>query len=538
MSSDKTTIIYQRLINTEKGKKFFSVIQKNIKTSDINYIEKILKDYFYEEMPEKVISYTIKKKYLRLKSYWYDKTIEAYEEYQKYNNCQNTKKGRSIGKYIIEQYENLKKLYNKSGEDLFKDITKFKTPDDAFHSILTNLKDWKESDESLLIEYPFFSSFAQRSKEKAIEIDGIILIGTEFKDIIENEENLALNKEEINEQLLLPLEGNSEEKYVGKMPSFFLETPFTSLPTKKEYEVTNHEILETMEGKLVKIKHHSKHELEDELEMYFDRLGIEKRKEQEQLTTNRKRKPKSKLRTPVVDDEILFIKMLEYRDANFQRDKRIFIYLSDLIKDVYGSASVENYDNLRERLWSLGNFRLVKRYSDGGFKIRSLFQSLDVIKDEQDRWIVDGIVSDQIRDAILRDNFVKIYSEKINELNNPLAIHLAFLVQKMRILHYVPNKEDDMISFKLTWSDLKKSIRTNKRSRSENMQMFKDSLSEIKKKGFLIHEFQPHTTHFFIKCYNLNSYELKDQANIRKLFQEKSPTEILEGIENKDQVEK
>lgn len=496
-------IIYERLMKMDRGKEFLEYIEKNTDKNVIEYINDILSEFFDNDDPNKVISYTRSRKLMRRKTDWYEKGTTGYKEYLKTGKVK-----RGTYRHIVDFKIEIESMQKEKGP-LYR-MTNALSPEETLKNALKTLDKWMKSEDALLIQYPFFYQFGDKLKEKSAEVDAIILIGESFIQVVKQHQHLLLKNDAIGDDV----HQIGDETYIKKMPSILLEIPLSSIGYKSKYKLKYDEPLETIEGKLVKLEKKHKHELPEGVEVYVEDSVITKRK--------------NKVKTPDFSDEMLFIEMLEHRDENFQKNKQIFLYLSDLIDVFYESDGASTYELLKERLWSLGHFRIVRTFANGAFRIRSLFQSLDVEQDKQGRWYVFGVVSDQIHDAILRDNFIKIYSEKINELSSPLAIHISFLVQKERILHHTKGK--NMITFRLTWADFQQSIRMNKRSKTENMKEIAKALSEIRDKEFLIHSFyRDSASSFLVNCYNLNDHELKDRASIRSIFKQTTASELLEG---------
>lgn len=495
--------IHEKLMETNHGKELISYIEQNTDKNVLEYINDILSEFFDNDDPNKVISYTRNRKLMRRKVDWYEKATTGYRDYL---NTGKVKRG--IYRHIVDFIDEVEVMQKENGP-LYR-MANALSPEETLNNALKTLEEWIESDDSLLIQYPFFYQFGDKLKQKSLEVDAIILIGESFIKIIKQQEHLLLKNDVVGERV----HQIGDETYYKEYPSILLEMPLSAIGSKGKYKIKHDDPLDTIKGRLVKVEKKYKHELPEGVEVYVE----------EGINT----KGKNKIKTPDFSDEMLFIEMLEHRDENFQKNKQIFIYLSDLIDTFYESDSKKTYDLLKERLWNLGHFRIVKTFDNGAFRIRSLFQSLDVEQDKQGRWYVFGVVSDQIHDAILRDNFIRIYSEKINELSSPLAIHISFLVQKERILHHIKGK--DMITFRLHWTDFQRSIRMNKRSKNENMKEIAKALSEIKEKEFLIHSFyRDSASSFLVNCYNLNDHELKDRASIRSIFQQTTASKLLEG---------
>lgn len=501
--ADLIELIYDKATETEQGDLFFSFIRENYNKNEYEFIDNILSRFYQEDEPEKVVIFTRTRKLVRRKVDWYEKAISGYEHYKETNEIR-----RGVFRHLIDYYFYLKEMEREKGPVLFRKMVTAKTPADAIKNMLLELKEWKESEESLLIQYPFFQDFGVKLKEKSLEVDGIIVIGEAFMNVMKNTRNLLLQTE--NENLL---DSKEDSTYIKKMPSIFLDTPISGIGGNLKYELGDKTSADDIPYELIEVNKKRKYELTDDYKMFVDQLSLKNGKNQ--------------VKTPDMTDEMLFIQMLEHRDIDFQKNKRIFVYLSDLLNEFYESDSILNYESLKERLWNLGHFHIARVYENGSFSIRSLFESLDVQQDETGRWFAFGLVSDQIRDIILRDNFVKIYSEKINDLERPLSTHLAFLVQKERILHHQKGK--DMISFRLTWQNFQTSMRLNKRSKQENMKEIAKALSEIQEKDFLIKSFHRDSSmSFIVTCYNLNENELKDRSSIRSIFKKTSASQLLE----------
>lgn len=496
-------LIKKKIMEDDSSRLIFELIEKEGIQDGKAFIEDILDRYYKEDDPKKVLSVTKNRKLSRRKKEWYDNAISGYQHFLKTKEIK-----RGVYRHLVDHYLWLKEIEMEKGSVFLNNMVGAHSPEKAMDMMIEKIEQWRNDEDRYLIEYPFFQSFSVKLKKKSLEVDGILLVGKAFIEVVE-EQGRLLFKGETDEGL----DDESLKTYVKKMPSIFLDTPISAISGQTKYEVDQEKVIHDPSGELVEVKTRRSFELAENYKMYVDRFSL-------------KAGTKS-IQTPDMTDERLFVKMLEHRDPDFQKNKRIFVYLNELLLEFYGSDNAKNYKNLRERLFRLGFFRVARIYNDGVVKIRSLFDTLDIDKDENNRWYVHGKVSDTIWDIIVRDNFVKIYSEKINELKSDLAHHLAFIIQKERILHHEKGK--DTIVFRLKWNDFLTSIRMNKRSKEENMKEIAKGLSEIREKNFLIKDFQRDTSYsFLIQCYTLNEYELKDRVSIHSIFSKPSSNLLLE----------
>lgn len=491
-------------------------IQKNERYSDIYSailnitgdsldISYVYETFYKNKNPELVFNKIKRNRHRRRILDWYNKVMEGYELY-----IHQGKEKRGFYQHLVEYEKTLKKIESESSPIVFGDMFSVSDADSEIKRRIEHLRKWKDNKDSFLIEYPFFNKLTKNTRKSVAETDLIMIVGNWILNNFDRIKDVVLyDKIDIvdsADQEVLPVE---------QTPSIILNDPYFGISGRINYMVDEKdEISQTHEN--LKILHKKENfELPKEYKLAIDSLSINS--------------DQYKIKSPDMKDKRVFDLLLNFRDKNFQQNRRISAPISDLMKLAYETDGAKSYEEMRNRLIRLGYFRLLKEQENGGFDIRSLFSRMTVDQDSNGKWYVLATASDDVYDSVLRKQFTIIYDRKVKELTNDLAYHLAFIIQKNRMLYYKPELEE--IKFEISWEDLSYVIRFNQRSKRKNMDSVGKALKEINEKDFLIKKVERyHPLSFIVTCYTLNNQELEGMNKAKVTFEEPIQ-DLLSGVD-------
>lgn len=341
------------------------------------------------------------------------------------------------------------------------------------------LEEWAESDILPIYSYPYFEEKTARQHKTAIQTDLLVIIG-EF--LISNTSFF--------------------KPTVYQSPNFVMNTSFFGVSGRGKIELEKESI--SALGDV---------ELEESTDYYpaVQRKGFNANKNVNIIVSTDFVNDLNK-KVPDLDakDFELFIDVLNYRDVNFQTNRRIQFPLKKLVSQIYGNDAGKYYEMTTERLLKLANYRVTETNDDGEYFVKGLFSSVKIqndIKDKNGGKIVTAYVSEDVYDDYLRQQVVNIYSEKVEELKGNFAYHLVFVLQKERLLAHQMNEQNPV---RRKWLDFRYAIRFNRRSKKENLEEFEKAVAQIKEQQFLIQDYYRSGEYYFFTFFPLSSIELED----------------------------
>lgn len=341
---------------------------------------------------------------------------------------------------------------------------------------IKELEDWAESDTLLIHSYPYFEEKTARQHKTAVQTDLLVIIG-EF-----------LN--------------NKKADYKQTVSEYVISNQLFGVSSRAKIELEGESMPITGDG-----------EMFDNQEYYpaVQKKGFNPNKNVNIIVSSDFVNDLNK-KVPDLDakDFELFINVLNYRDVNFQTNRRIQFPLKDLVWQVYGNDAGKYYEMTTERLLKLANYRVTETNDEGEYFVKGLFSSariLNDVKDNKGGKIVTAYVSEDVYDDILRQQVINIYSEKVEELKGSFAYHLVFVLQKERLIAH-QMKEPNPVKRK--WLDFRYAIRFNRRTKKENLEEFEKAVSQIKEQQFLIQDYYRSGEFYFFTFFPLSSIELED----------------------------
>jgi|HigsolmetaAR206D_1030411.scaffolds.fasta_scaffold00003_86 hypothetical protein len=491
-------LLYREISETQPYRSVYQLIAEKLNGTDKELFRKAYNEHFNGKDVNESFSLVRRRKWRRKKKLWYERAVEGFKYYQKTGEIK-----RGIYRHLVNDYLFLKQVWDKN-PSYFSKTFKFANVDAAIQDRMEMLRKWCESDESYLVHYLYFSDFSPQSRTKALMVDMAIIQG---KWLLEHEE--VINHAKLENGELWVEEPEKTEPQEGAMvisqaPYTAMQYPMIGVSNRRRYQIDKENVIEMDDQTLVQLKPHSNFEISGDYQLF--------------LNLRAKQIQETHVRTLDSRDWVIFLEICNRRDINFQRNRWIKVYLADLVESVYQSDSGWAYQDLIERLFRMRDFTVVQRNGDK-IGIRSFFTDLVFNKDLDGREYVIAYVGPLIFNNIIKEEMIYVYGKETEELKitNPLAHHLSFVVQKIRMLSHPVDPKDynKDIQFDLTWDDLTVSLRMNKKTKRENLDDIEQALSDIKKKRFLVKDFKRYNKGFKVVCYPLKDYELQDMRRVK-----------------------
>ena len=383
------------------------------------------------------------------------------------------KKELKAKKLFLENY------IKQFGIKAFQNEFKVKSLDVYMENAKGELLEWAESEVLPIYSYPFFDEKTPRQHKMAIQTDLLMIIG-----------NFLVN----NTSFFKPT--------VYQSPNFVVNTSFFGLSSRGKLEVNKEQVKTEGTGD-------SGESLSYHPTTQQNHFGTSPNVNI-LVSTDFVNDLNKKVPDLDTKDFELFLDVLNYRDVNFQTNRRIQFPLKRLVNQIYNGDSGEYYKMTTERLLKLANYRVTETNDEGEYSVKGLFSSVKIMNDPKDKTggkIVTAHVSEDVYDDYLRQQVVNIYSEKVEELKGSFAYHLVFVLQKERLLAHQMN-EPNPVSRK--WLDFRYSIRFNRRTKKENLEEFEKAVSQIKEQQFLIEDYYRSGEYYYFTFFPLSSLELDD----------------------------
>lgn len=495
--------LHRIISTTQPYRSTYQLIMEKIETDEKEFFQKIYNQHYKGKDVNDVFLNIRRTKWRPKKKAWYRRAVEGFEHFL---DTGEIKRGNY--RHLVDEYIFFKEYWDKD-PSYFKKTFRFSSVEEAIRDRIAMLEEWHDSDDTYLVHYLYLSSLSNKSQIVALKDDLAILQGN---CLLKNEHllNQAILKDG---QLWLDeniLQDEEEDIFISQAPYTAMKYPMIGVSNRRKYEIDKENALEFDKKTLVRLKPHAKYEMSSQYEMFF--------------TLNQKNED-SKVRTLDSRDWVIFLEVCNRRDINFQRNRWIKVYLSDLAESVYESAGGWAYQDLINRLLRMRDFSIVQRIGDE-IGIRSFFTDVIFKKDLDGREYAIIYVGPLIFNNIIKEEMINVYGKETENLKrtNPLAHHLSFVVQRARLLSYSGENIDEKteekpdIQFNLTWDDLNETIRMNKRTKKENLDDIEEALESIKKKNFLIKDFQRYSQGFKVVCYPLEDYELQDMRRVKLSF--------------------
>jgi hypothetical protein len=376
---------------------------------------------------------------------------------------------------ILEDVELAKKVFKKTKDkEQLKTMFGAENPEDVPKVRLKELEIWSKSTKTNIADYPYLNTKMKYQIEKAFSTDFCFLVA-EF--IMQN------------------YNGNLSN-WIDKRLNSWVEVPIFSseshtLKTNLEHE---HELNETVLYNDYKVD-----------EDFFIRTLIPVKDDQSVLT---------KKNTVLDEKDSRIIQFaLSKRDELFYKDKTVHLDLYDLVKEIYNSKGVKNYDAVESRIMKIASYQVQgiakkKNSRDTKFHI-NFFQKAIIETDEVTGKRYARITfSDATHQEFLNRQFVQIYSDVMKKFkDNPLSSLLLYAFQKERLDCYLQKKS---YTNYYPYQYFSSKVRFRSKKMDVNLKLINESLQEFLDNQVLIQSYQKKHQGFDISFIPLQNYEIQD----------------------------
>ncbi|WP_459195646.1 hypothetical protein [Wukongibacter baidiensis] len=199
------------------------------------------------------------------------------------------------------------------------------------------------------------------------------------------------------------------------------------------------------------------------------------------------------------------------RSKLFLTTKMVIVEIEDIARFLYGSRGTKQKKLAEKRVIKLGGTRLEGEISydhkENDVFTAGFFQKAIVTTDpySNKRVAIFHYPEDEYKQFINKQT-VKIYSDKINNFENPLSNELIFTLQQERIKCYEENKSYKIIR---PYESFLYQFRFPSQNKRENLKFIEDSLDELK--GVIIKNYDRiNKSDFEIELIELTEYEIHD----------------------------
>lgn len=424
----------------------------------------------YKDKDKEVAYQTIKKdSFFRTKRRWVRVAIKNIDE------------PKAPNKELRAKHQFLQSYIEQFGIKQFQDEFKVESLSVYMKRATKELLDWAENDVLPICSYPYFDEKMARQHKSSIQIDLLMIIGEYLNS------NTAFFK-----------------PTVYQSPHFAINTSFFGVSGRGKLDLGDDTIVERDDGDPgIDVMYHPA--------VNSNNFGT-KKNTNILVSTDFVKDLNKKAPDLNVKDFELFLDVLNYRDVNFQTNRRIQFPLKRLVQQIYGTDAGKNYEITTERLLKLANYRLTETTDDGEYFVKGLFSSVKILNDPKDNnggKIVTAFVTEDVYDDYLKSRVVSIYSDKVEELKGDFAYHLVFVLQKERLLAHQSGEANPVAR---KWLDFRYSIRFNRRTKKENLAEFEKAVAQIQEQQFLIEKYHSHGEYYFFTFFPLSPLELEEYS--------------------------
>lgn len=385
------------------------------------------------------------------KKRWVQAVIKEYE----------SPKG-SKSKNLIQEHEvltNFKKMY---GDNRFKEAFGASSIEEVMQEKIESLQEWSKNTSSYLCNFIFLLDKTPSQIEKALTADIIVIIGDTLMS-----------------------------RYGGKIQDVVVEKP---------YSIVDHPIFSDNRGKLPL----SEDILEENLSSYRYNDYSPSEDYKLRVLVSSEYADDKQVRLLDATDENIFSEVLNQRSNMFATQRKIFVNIGTIVKNLFKSDGVENYRIVEARLFKMLNMRFNVFHKEGsvGFGI------FDFVKvDYTNGWTAEISINEQIYQEYLNKQTIRMYKDIIQKFELPISQSLIFALQKERFYCYSQKQSYKQV---YDYSFFTHKLRFKSRSKKENYALIEASLQEIVDHGVTIKSFAREGEIFYIEYIKVTEYEVED----------------------------
>lgn len=481
-------------------------LQKKIKNILIKHLEfdrykfeSILDEYIVNQLVENENKIKIEDETLRKANQKINKTKRRWYKTELDDNENST---------YYSTINSMKELL-KNGRDDILDSSKYSTIEEFQDKELNKLNTWFNSNDSLLVEFPYFSNKHLRSQKTAIKNDV--------------------------EKLSYKFFGYHHGRGKTNFPQIAYKVPFASTSRKafpsdeEEDEYYQQSILDNEGTTKVRIKKASVIKQDKKLLMTPDipRRDVNGVAISNTMTAvynstkdkseNRALKARGIMLETIkvlcdLDRNVLFnaIRRIDENSEEWVNGGSVTFKITSITKDIYETVSTKNCRAVKLSLKKLKELNISKYNNDIQGSWFNLIDYLDI--DEEDNVTVD--IGKVLKNEISNMRTIQIYDDVITELENSVAKLIIFILQEKRIKLAIEkqknkNNEDNVLFFKASYLFFTVSVFFDKKYKQRYIDSIRDGLNELKEKNVLIEDFEVKGDYFYIYFKPFSNEELR-----------------------------
>lgn len=404
----------------------------------------------------------------------------------------NSSLRNELDRMLESSYEVMK---HEGREEHFKNAFGGENPEEVKALRLVKLEQWKNDDEKLLSDYPYFFKLGLRSKKAAINND-------------------------VYYTLLNYLAKNQRDESIPTVPEIATQQPYSYRRTKpKKIDLS---IIERAEpGSEFMIGQR----FIDDNSYFESRANVEALRKQEMAQM---------LSELNVTDLYVFVAVMEeaLKDESFFATNTIIVDIGTIVRRAFKSQGKNNYVAAKQSLHRLENVK-TSVYNENLHNITiQLFNSAEIIP-QGNKEYANIIVDSNVVKQYIEGNTISMYKHIIDSFQLPTSKLGIFAIQRERIRVDANSKGGDRLLFKGTLNFFKTVLNFPNNRKKDNMTVVSNMLQEIKESNAVIKDFRQVSDGFIIEFYPISKEERQDLlGNSRTTF---SRTPLLERLVDREQ---
>ena len=331
---------------------------------------------------------------------------------------------------------------------------------------LSTIKEWVDDSNSLLTSYPYIHEKSKTSIINALKTD----IALTIADVLLKENN------------------GKTKNLLTIIPNVFSEHAFYGEKTKLDISSGLTEI----DGKNYLTSEYSPDE------NYSLLTIIDEQALREREITDRHLKALDNA------DFDIFQAVMNHSSVEFVGQRKIFVQIGEIVKEVYKSDGKKNYEMVLSRLIKMANIRFTHVDKERVM----VFGIFDYI--EYDPTAINQTVEITVSEVVHRDftefNLIQMYSDAIARLEIGLAKLLIFPLQKERLRTHAEGLTHTVLSYEF----FSHKLRFKNRGKLGNIKIIENCLDEMIRHNITVKSYRRVSNRFHIEFLEVTEHEIHD----------------------------
>jgi hypothetical protein len=436
------------------GEKIDKLCEWYIEDSIGNVIKQTAAEYFSGKVIAEVRPYIYKNQFQKTKKRWF----QALEK--------NVREGKKKETELIKEVHHAEYHIDTYGTESFQQLFHVSSVDSLIEKRLKEVEAWADDPTQLVTQYFYIREKTDTQIVKAIKTDVAMTIA----DILLNEYKGNPNKMLTAVPFVL-----SEHAVYGENGKLQLSSETTVINGESyftsEYQPDPNYSLTTIvnEKALIERKITEKH-----LRLLDD-----------------------------ADFEI-FQAVMSRSSVEFVGQRKIFVQVGDIVREVYKSDGKKNYETVLSRLVKMANIRFTHVDNDTAM----VFGIFDYVEFDPNlnSQMVEITVNEVIHREYTEFNLIHMYSDAIAKLEVGTAKLLIFPLQKERMRCHAEHTQQTILSFEF----FSHKLRFRKRSKKENIRVIEECLEEMVRHHVTVQSYKRVGNDFHIEFIPVTETEMQD----------------------------